>query len=596
MRPLEFFSLSTLAGGLTPLALIAASAGSAHSQDITFSLDWKGPTVGQTSTGTLVPITEGDLLNPGSGAPTVGPQPRPSVRYTGAVLGLPMYATCAGHTGGTPCGLEVDALSEGTDEKFKPSPSLPGRLWFSVDKFAVGVPGTPGFPQVATEAQGADASADLFTDGNLPPGPVPPIPRVNVAAIDGDGVPSVVTGFVYPGLGLQEPNPPTPGPLSAGDNIDGLDIDSSPSFPVGGIYFSLDGALPDPLAAVPGSNSAQANGGTLRPGDVLRTALPGATPTRYAQAGQLGLDVFGPGTDDLDALILVENGDGVFQPSTANYDWLPAGNPRDMLMFSVRRGSAVIGQPDGLFGLPIEPGDILVPPRPGSPFPCIWIAAEALGLATLRAGTAPLEGDDVDALDFAKRPYYDCNHNGIEDSIDIAVGSSMDANGNGVPDECENDKMEFCFCIHEYAPCGNGDPYPGADGGCRNSTGLGGTMGPTGSTSVALDDLQLNLGRLPANKPSIVIMSPNVDTPTIFGDGALCLSAPIYRYFGLSANGSGQVTFGPGLIGWANTHFPPLGNIAPGSTMHFQGWYRDPPGPCGTFKNLTNAVRINFLP
>ena len=40
-----------------------------------------------------------------------------------------------------------------------------------------------------------------------------------------------------------------------------------------------------------------------------------------------------------------------------------------MLVFSVRRGSAVIGLPDSIFGLPIEE-DLLVPPIPvASPFP-----------------------------------------------------------------------------------------------------------------------------------------------------------------------------------------------------------------------------------
>ena len=32
---------------------------------------------------------------------------------------------------------------------------------------------------------------------------------------------------------------------------------------------------------------------------------------------------------------------------------------------------------------------------------------------------------------------FDCNENGIEDAVDIAVGSSSDANANGLPDECE---------------------------------------------------------------------------------------------------------------------------------------------------------------
>lgn len=33
---------------------------------------------------------------------------------------------------------------------------------------------------------------------------------------------------------------------------------------------------------------------------------------------------------------------------------------------------------------------------------------------------------------------FDCNNNGIDDSVDISIGSSVDANQNGVPDECEH--------------------------------------------------------------------------------------------------------------------------------------------------------------
>ena len=50
--------------------------------------------------------------------------------------------------------------------------------------------------------------------------------------------------------------------------------------------------------------------------------------------------------DNLHALALFENGDGVFTRGL---------NP---ILFSARRGSTVIGFPDSLYGLPIEEGDV----------------------------------------------------------------------------------------------------------------------------------------------------------------------------------------------------------------------------------------------
>ena len=35
----------------------------------------------------------------------------------------------------------------------------------------------------------------------------------------------------------------------------------------------------------------------------------------------------------------------------------------------------------------------------------------------------------------------DCNHNGIDDAVDISSGTSQDTNGNGVPDECEGSEV-----------------------------------------------------------------------------------------------------------------------------------------------------------
>ncbi len=48
------------------------------------------------------------------------------------------------------------------------------------------------------------------------------------------------------------------------------------------------------------------------------------------------------------------------------------------------------------------------------------------------------QGDGVVAIRCAPGPVNDCNGNGIEDSIDIANGTSYDVNANGIPDECES--------------------------------------------------------------------------------------------------------------------------------------------------------------
>ena len=37
----------------------------------------------------------------------------------------------------------------------------------------------------------------------------------------------------------------------------------------------------------------------------------------------------------------------------------------------------------------------------------------------------------------------DCNNNGVDDAIDIAVGTSLDEDLDGVPDECEADDLDF---------------------------------------------------------------------------------------------------------------------------------------------------------
>lgn len=429
-----------------------------------FSIDFQGPTIGTPGGCFGIPITEGDILIPGPPFfPLLGGGPPPCVAAWGGPgpnpgpdLGLPLWAGAVGHPHGVPGLIEVDALSYGTDWDLNLGvPWAP--LWsFSVDEFAWGFPGMPP-PSVTSEGMAGanEASADVFLDLMIGPGPYPAPgpPMPDRAIFDGNGLPP----WGGPGYSLLEPNPPNVGPFDYGDTLDALDVDEAvgPQYAPFPVYFSLDSFFPDPLEGPPVNSGSAAALGFVG-GDVLVTTSPGALPVVYAPAPALGLDQLGgPDSDDLDALILWENGDGVYQPSQQPFDW--HGGATDMLLFSVRRGSPIIGAPDSLWNVPIEEGDILCPPVVGgaSPFPGIFIPAEMIGLGTMRTGTQnPWTGfaDDLDALDVAADCNMngmpdpddifngfavDCNSNFVPDACDIATGTSLDCNNNGIPDECE---------------------------------------------------------------------------------------------------------------------------------------------------------------
>ena len=494
----------------------------------------------------------------------------------------------------TLCPIELDALSYGFARPLQPQ-EPPGTIWFSVDEYSAGIPGSPAQPNVWSEGVWngvAEAAGDAFIDIGLPVGPIPPPiaggPVVgNVGSVDGDGLVSA-SGFAYPGLGLIEAAPPTFIPCDQGDNLDALTLVPGAPGPMVPAWFSLDASFGDPFG-YPNETSALANG--FVGGDVLFTFAPGGPPILWAPAPVLGLDLAGPpDSDDLDALMLWENGSGVYEPSLTPYDWL-SGNT-DMLLFSVRRGSRVIGLPDSVFGVPISEGDILTTPLAGgmSPFPGILIAAEALGLGTVRSGFAnPLHpfDDELNALSSAMAPILDCNANGVEDALDIAFGTSSDINANGVPDDCELISTSYCFGVG--CPCGNND----ASAGCANGTGVGALMTGSGTTSVLNDDLVLTTVLLPTNQFGIFYMGSNqINLP--FGNGLRCAGGFTFRYNPPTNSGAGgTISLGPGIVQYSCLHF---GCIVPFTTWNFQTWYRDPGGPCGFSFNTSNAMSVTFTP
>jgi hypothetical protein len=266
----------------------------------------------------------------------------------------------------------------------------------------------------------------------------------------------------------------------------------------------------------------------------------------------------------------------------------------------VRRGSAVIGTPDSLLGLPIVPGDVLIAPFGlgflGNTPPGIFATAESLGLKTNRAIA---ESDELDALDMKgeeEDPFIDCNNNGDEDSKDIANGSSPDNNINGIPDECEDPGHVFCDCETAInAPCaGNA----AAGEGCINNTGLGGKLVGTGQSSIATDSLILTSSQLPLNEFGLLFMGDGAVPHTPIHNGLRCVDGTFqgFRRLDIKYSGpGGTFTHGPGIIGIAT--LPPHSLIIlTGSTWYCQTWYRDHGSPCGQPSNMTNGWEVTFTP
>ena len=589
------------------------------SAQVTFSVDDSSSTLSDPAP-IGRPITSGDILTPQGGIPRLpsGGQflQTPDILIgIGSTPGLQGFLNvgnadlCVGVEPGNRCEAELDALTYGRDDLVFDFSSFLGvtsnvhkaRWHFSVDQFALGNslgvdPTTesenrlvPGIPALA-----GDTCADVF--GNLRFAAAPPLGPAAIAAgnigiSDGNGFPSRSSFLVYPGLGLKEPNipfPSLPAPPGAfpGDNLDALDCDGpifpAVSFPV---FFSLDSSFFDPKGMT--FNTGTAGSAGFVGGDILVTPMSGAPTLVYAAATLLGLDGDGADTDDIDALILTENGVAGFQPSLVPYDWTMGTT--DQLFFSVRRGSAIINNPmvlDSIFGVEIEPGDILVPPvAGGNGNPGIFIAAEVLGLKTKRAFDPC--GDDLDALDYK-----------VQDTL---IAHSYCFGDGGV------DVGGGVFC--KPCPCSNDVPV-GTQTGCLNSAGTGAELIPSGLASLTADTLRFEVMGAKPNSFAIMVhgskrlpgmgvcMGAGVSQPMQL-DGLRCVGMTT-RIGGRAVDAMGNI--GITNNGWGPPNGPAVGILQRAALIacqerQFMVIYReDPTVHCGNGLNTSNGVQITVIP
>jgi len=126
--------------------------------------------------------------------------------------------------------------------------------------------------------------------------------------------------------------------------------------------------------------------------------------------------------------------------------------------------------------------------------------------------------------------------------------------------------------------------------GARNSAGPGGAIGWSGTSSVSANDLVVEASGCPPGVPGLFFVGPNqVEVP--LADGLRCVGGHIARLGVKVVNGAGTVSSPQDL------QAPPfdagVSQAIPGTTQHFQFWYRDMAAG-GLGSNLTDALSVTF--
>ena len=163
--------------------------------------------------------------------------------------------------------------------------------------------------------------------------------------------------------------------------------------------------------------------------------------------------------------------------------------------------------------------------------------------------------------------------------------------GFGVPSPLDADQVIWDFVsrfdVDGLISCGGPSAYCPV---IPNSSGVGASIGWSGSTSVSADDLVLEVSGAPANTVGLFFYGPE-QAQVALGNGLRCVGGPLQRLPVVGADASGAVSYPVELL---NTTLP-TGAIAAGETWNFQYWFRDVQAFPFRF-NLSNGLRVPFTP
>lgn len=149
-----------------------------------------------------------------------------------------------------------------------------------------------------------------------------------------------------------------------------------------------------------------------------------------------------------------------------------------------------------------------------------------------------------------------------------------------------DDQVAYCFgdSTGGACPCFN---FGSVGAGCQHSDGSGALLSGTGFACTSNDSFALNVAQSKAGTPGLVFQgSADLGLGNALGDGLLCVT-PARRWFPQSADAGGAVTYGPGI-------FSKDPAVVPGNTLHYQWWFRDLSGACGTGFNFSNGLSVTW--
>ena len=216
---------------------------------------------------------------------------------------------------------------------------------------------------------------------------------------------------------------------------------------------------------------------------------------------------------------------------------------------------------------------------------CIEIVAMQLGDYDY---DGDLDGNDLLALDACLTQGF--HSEGCLETLDMDGDGELTSCDRNLLNELINGPGES-YCFGTSCPCSN---EAGACEGCGNATGAGGSLAGSGSSSVAPDDLVLTASGLPPNQSGIFFMG-TTQVDLAFGDGRRCVGGQLFRFPLRNTGPFGELVEGPGIVAHSQG-FQMAGRIMAGQTWNFQGWFRDPMGPCGTGHNVSSAYSVTFTP